>query len=109
MKLSIPVRPLTINRAFQGRRFKTKDYKQYEWDLSRFLKGKKIKGMVEIRYKFYLKYFATTDVSNLIKLLEDCIVKAGLIDDDRKVKKFHAEKFKSKEDKIEINIKSLIK
>lgn len=102
--MEIPLKALSVNCAFQGRRFKTKEYKDYEKDLSWFLKGKKIEGEVEIHYKFFLKNYARTDVSNLIKLLEDCIVKNGLITDDRKVKRFTAEKFKSEEDKMEIII-----
>ena len=30
---SVPLKPLTVNRAWKGRRFKTKEYKQYEHDL----------------------------------------------------------------------------
>jgi len=104
IKLEIPIKPLSINAAWKGRRFKTAQYKQYEIDLSWFLKGRKIEGEVEIHYRFYLQNYAMTDASNLIKLLEDSIVKAGLIIDDRKVKRFTCEKFKSEDDKIEIII-----
>jgi Holliday junction resolvase RusA-like endonuclease len=107
-KLKIPIKPLTVNKVWQGRRFKTPLYKQYEKDCAWFVKGRKIKGEVEIHYRFYLKYYATTDVDNLIKPIQDIIVKAGLIEDDRKIKLIIAEKFKAKEDRMEIIITKYI-
>lgn len=104
IKLEIPLKAMSVNKAWCGRRFKTPEYKRYEQDISYFIKGKKIEGEVEIHYKFFLKNYLKTDVSNLIKLLEDSIVKCGIISDDRFVKCFIAEKFKSEEDRIEVLI-----
>lgn len=61
-------------------------------------------GMVEIFYTFHLKHHKTTDTSNLIKLLEDVMVKKGLIDDDRFVYRFHAEKKPAEVESIDIYI-----
>jgi Holliday junction resolvase RusA-like endonuclease len=60
---------------------------------------------VEVSYRLYLKYYSTSDVGNFEKLLTDIIVKAGMIDDDRFIKKMVLEKFKSDNDYIEIEIK----
>lgn len=101
----IPIKPLSVNKAWQGRRFKTKDYQQFERDMLWLMpKREQVKGDVEVHYKFYLKAYGKTDVSNLIKCLEDIIVKAGWIEDDRKVIKLTAEKVRSKTDSIEIEI-----
>lgn len=60
---------------------------------------------MEVSYRLYLKYYSTSDVGNFEKLLTDIIVKAGMIDDDRFIKKMVLEKFKSDNDYIEIEIK----
>lgn len=100
----IPIKPISINKAYRGKRFKSKDYIQFEKDCSWWMKGKKISGEVEIHYKFFVKNFARTDVDNCIKPTQDLLVKYGLIDDDCHIKKLVAEKFKSDEEKMEIEI-----
>lgn len=105
MKISVDVKPLSVNKAWQGRRFKTDDYLCYENEVYFLLpNGEHVGGMVEIWYTFYLKNHKATDTSNLIKLLEDIMVKKGLIDDDRYVYSFHAKKIPSDVHKIEIEI-----
>jgi Holliday junction resolvase RusA-like endonuclease len=106
-KIKIPIKPLSINAAFQGRRFKTRKCKQYEKDISYYLpKNKKISGNVVIQYRFYLKYFKTTDIDNLIKILQDCLVQHGIIDDDRFIVAYVVNKHPSDRDGIEIDISS---
>jgi len=67
-----------------------------------------IKGDVEVHYSFLLKNYKMTDVDNLIKPIQDIIVKNGLIEDDRKIKRIIAEKFqlgkKDENDMMVINI-----
>ena len=105
MKISVDVKPLSVNKAWQGRRFKTDDYLSYENEVYFLLpNGEHVAGMVEIWYTFYLKNHKATDTSNLIKLLEDIMVKKGLIEDDRYVYSFHAKKIPSGTHKIEIEI-----
>lgn len=48
-----------------------------------------------------------TDIDNLIKPLQDILVKNGIIEDDRKILSFNAKKFKSDKDYIEITINEL--
>lgn len=103
--IQIKIKPLSINKAFRGRRFKTQECKWYEKTLFYLLpKEKMIKGDVSIKYKFFLKYDKVTDTSNLIKLLEDILIKKGYIEDDRFVRKFTAEKFHNDTDTVEIEI-----
>lgn len=103
--IQIKIKPLSINKAFYGRKIKTNECKVYEKSLFYLLpKEKMIKGDVFINYRFFLKYDKITDTSNLIKLLEDILVKKGYIEDDRFVRKFSAEKFHYENDIIEIEI-----
>ena len=107
MKIAIPIKPLTINKAWRGRRFKTDDYHSFE-DLVGYellvLKLKPVHGWVTIEYEWHIKRFGTTDWDNLIKPIQDILVTHGVIDDDRFIKWGRAEKFKSKEEKIIIKI-----
>lgn len=101
----VKVKPISINKAFQGRRFKTSECKEFEEELSYLLpKARLIKGEVEIRLTFFLKNYKRTDISNLVKILEDILVKKGFIEDDRKVKRMTLEKIQYKEDYIKIEI-----
>lgn len=106
--IEIPIKALSNNEAWAGRRFKSKKYKQYEKDLEKLLPRAKtmIKGECEIHYTFYIKNYGMTDVDNLIKETQDFIVKKGYIEDDRKIVWLSAEKIKSKEEKIIIEIRS---
>lgn len=103
--IEIQVKALSVNRLFKGRRFKTQEYKDYEEFLLYSLPKKPmIKGMVNIHYKFFLKNHKITDCSNLVKALEDILVKKGYIVDDRFVYKFTVEKIPSIIDKIQIEL-----
>lgn len=105
INVEIPVKPLSVNKAFQGRRFKTKDCKDFERDVSLFLPPKKmIAGDVEMVLEFYLKNHRRTDVSNLVKILEDILVKRGYIEDDRKIYHLDLYKYEAEEDSINIYI-----
>ncbi len=111
MIINIEVKPLSINKAWRGRKFKTPEYIQFEKDCSYYLRNKKmIKGYVEIDYKFLLKNAKMTDVDNCVKTTQDQLVKAGIIEDDRKIKRFVAEKFQldknDENDMMVIEIKS---
>ncbi len=106
----IKIKPFSINKAFQGRRFKTSDYKRYEEECLWLLKGnKKTEGEVKVIYRFYIKNYKASDVGNFEKCLSDIITKAGLIEDDRYIKRMTLEKFKSDKEYIEIEIKKVKK
>ena len=90
--------------AWQGRRFKTQKYKDYEKEALILLRGQeKFKGKnISLSIKFYLKYASTTDIDNLLKPLFDILTKAEIITDDRYIYKLIVEKYKAKEDRVEI-------
>jgi len=103
--VEIPIKPISVNKAFQGRRFKTADCKSFEEELWYLLpKEKMIKGNVSVTIEFYLKNHKMTDVSNLVKVFEDIVVKRGYIEDDRKVNELFLYKYPAKTDKIHLNI-----
>jgi Holliday junction resolvase RusA-like endonuclease len=95
MILFIPIKPLSVNKAWQGRRFKSKDYKKYETDVCLLLPiaNKTVDTACEVVYRFYLKNHKMTDADNLIKPLQDIIVKLGYIKDDRLIWKYTIMKF----------------
>ena len=103
MVIKIPLKALSVNAAWQGRRFKTKTYKDFETDCFKLIRGTPTKGNVEIHYRFYLKNHKATDIDNLIKPIQDILVKCGLIEDDRRIMRIVAEKFKG-ENTMEISI-----
>lgn len=105
IKVSVDSKPLSVNRVWQGRRFKTEEYHDYEELMLLLLpKKKKVTGPVHLSYRFFMSAFGRSDVDNLLKPLTDILVKKGYIEDDRMVYKISAEKIKSEEDRIEIEI-----
>jgi len=112
IKFTIYEKPMTVNRAWQGRRYKTREYRAYEelllYRLRYMLPKKKpMKGKIVVRYRFYLRYAKTTDCDNLVKPLQDILQKVGCFEDDRQIYRATIEKIASKEDKIEVTIKKL--
>ena len=108
MYIEIECSPLSVNAAWQGRRYKTENYLAYEVEVAALLhysvKNSAFDGLYEVTYRFYLKHHATTDYDNLIKPLQDILVKNGVIKDDRFIYKAHQEKIPSDVNKVEILI-----
>ena len=87
MKITLEAKPLSINKAFQGRRFKTKDYKSYEQEIIALLTQQEaprvvFEGRVGVRFIWHLKYAKTSDLDNFVKPLCDILVKKGVLSDD---------------------------
>lgn len=110
MKVKIP--PLSINKCWQGKRFKTKTYKEWREQFyylalpDQFFK-EKINEPCEVFLDFYIKNFKLADVDNFIKPTFDAMVESGLIEDDRLIICVNAKKHKvkNKEDEmLEIRI-----
>lgn len=105
----IELKPLTVNKAWRGGdRYRTKEYLQFEKDFMVLIgRHDMIKGDVEVIVEFYIKNDKATDVDNLNKTLLDCVVKAGLIEDDRKIRHLDVYKFHSKRERINIEINKI--
>ena len=92
MKQKIFIKPLSINKAFQGRRFKTKLYKSYENELIPKIKKIKIKEgaklELDIKFGFSSKL---ADIDNPLKPLID-ILQKSLNFNDKLIYKMTVEK-----------------
>lgn len=108
MEIIIPIKPISVNEAFQGRRFKTKKCKEFEESFLKVAPRKEmITGLVEIQYEFYVKNHKQADYDNLVKITQDMLVKCGYIEDDRMVYKAVIWKIPSKNEVIKITISNL--
>lgn len=71
----IYIKPLSVNKAWQGRRFKTKEYKAYEKELLLKLKPMEIpSGSISINVTFYFKN-KLSDIDNPLKPFLDILQK----------------------------------
>ncbi len=80
--MMIEIKPLSVNQAWQGKRFKTPLYKAYEtellWLLPKLDIPKKTELCLEIEVGFSNK---SSDLSNILKPFEDILCKKYGIDD----------------------------
>ena len=73
--MRINIKPLSVNRAWRGRRFKTTAYNKYERDVLMLLKPIYIPdGDLEIYLKFGFSN-KNSDFDNPVKLFVDCLQK----------------------------------
>lgn len=78
----ILVKPLSVNKVWQGRRFKTKVYKEYEKDLLSLL-PKRVKIPEKIHIKLTFGMSVTSDIDNPIKPFMDILTKKYDFNDNR--------------------------
>ena len=73
--IKINIKPCSVNNAWQGRRFKTLEYKQYEKNLLLILPQKKIpQGKLKIKFEIGFSN-KNSDIDNPIKLIIDIMQK----------------------------------
>lgn len=73
--MRINIKPLSVNEAWQGKRFKTKKYTKYERDVLLMLPKVKIS---DVPMALYIKFgFSNkmSDVDNPVKCFVDCLQK----------------------------------
>lgn len=98
MKILLPITPMSINKCYQGRRFRTKEYKAWQEHGIYLLKGQYgLSGKFHVKIKWYKKTVASTDIDNPVKPVVDLLVKSGVIPDDRYIYKLEVEKHKTPE------------
>ena len=100
----LPLAPLSVNQAFQGRRFKTQKYN--DWLENGLWLLKKLGGSTH-HHKPYnieitLLMSRLMDIDNPIKMILDLLKKAGIIEDDRYVDTLFIKKIVSKNKMIKI-------
>ena len=107
--IHLKVKPLTVNQAWKGRRYTSDDYKAYIAECLYKLPKITVEAKrYEIIFRFYLIHHATTDYDNLIKPIQDILVKKGILPDDRFIYKASQEKIPSNTDYIEIELLPLM-
>lgn len=89
----VPIAPLSINKAFCGRRFLTKEAKKYISDVLLLLPnrtGLKFGKEDKLRLTLHFGFSNTnSDVSNAIKIFEDCLMKKIGTINDRQIYELH--------------------
>ena len=99
----ISIKPLSVNQCWQGRRFKTPKYKQYEKDLMILLPTIDVpEGQIRIDVTFYFKN-KLSDIDNPVKPFLD-ILQKNYGFNDRDIYQLNISKKISKDEGIEFNI-----
>jgi len=107
--LIVKVKPLSVNQVWQGKRFKTKAYKQYEKEILLNLKPMNVEGG---KLSLFLRFGLSSknaDIDNPVKPFVDCLQKRYGFN-DRHIYKMVIEKVdvSKGEEFIEFELKSLI-
>ena len=80
MKTRIPIKPLSVNQAWQGKRFKTPAYVKFQRDMLLLLPNVTLQSISEVHLHFGFSS-KLSDLYNATKQSLDCIVKKYGIDD----------------------------
>lgn len=94
---AVKIKPLSTNNAWKGRRFKTKEYKEYEEELLWLLPRTSFNpnGDYSVYYEFGCSN-SRSDYDNFIKQFQDILCKKYGIDDsniwEAKIKKVKVKK-----------------
>lgn len=108
IKQTLDLPPLSVNKVWRGRRFMTKEYKDWlKQGLLLMGQKKTIETNVSVHLDFYFKYPNKCDIDNPIKTVLDLIVKRGWLKDDRQIQSLSVCKNKGQKEKIVINILGL--
>jgi len=82
MTIQLHIKPLSINQAWQGKRYKTKKYKAYEKEVLLMLPHYEIpEGDLDVRFEFGIS--KNSDVDNCCKSLLDILQKRYSFNDSR--------------------------
>ena len=107
-EIIVDLPPLSINKAWQGRRYKTKEYVNWLKDgLLLLPKRAMITEPVEVCLTFYMRHVNQADVDNPVKTCLDLMVKRGYLKDDVQVQSLHVYKEKAETEGIKIEIREL--
>jgi crossover junction endodeoxyribonuclease RusA len=103
----LPGVPPTVNHYIRhtrdGRHYKTKEAREWQETAATLIAlsyraragnghPAPYKGLVEFKIDWYSKTWGKEDADNRIKAAQDCLALAGVIEDDRQVKRCVAEK-----------------
>ena len=82
----LPIKPLSANKMYKGRKVKTVDYRRYEEDMALILPraAKEMEG--DIFFLLIAHVTRNGDVDNIVKAFQDCLEKKGYMKNDRQVR-----------------------
>ena len=90
----IAIKPLSVNEAWQGKRFKTDAYKHFEYYVLLLLKKQAVPpGELTLHLNWGFSNYASSDTDNPIKPFVDCLQKKFGFNDN-KIKQMIIEKFR---------------
>ncbi len=103
MIINLNIKPLSVNKAWQGKRFKTPEYKKYEIQVLRLLPNIEIKEFKRLKITYGFSNMMS-DIDNPTKLVLDLLQKKYNVNDrDLIYLVLHKEKTKKGEEFIEID------
>jgi len=103
MIINLNIKPLSVNKAWQGKRFKTPEYKKYEIQVLRLLPDIEIKEFKRLKITYGFSNMMS-DIDNPTKLVLDLLQKKYNVNDrDLIYLVLHKEKTKKGEEFIEID------
>lgn len=80
--IELKIKPLSVNQAWQGKRFKTEEYKKYENDMLLMLPKKKIDNTKMLQLNIIVMYSSVlSDIDNFLKPFLDILQKKYSIND----------------------------
>jgi len=90
--IKLDIKPLSVNQAWQGKRFKTPKYKNYEREMLLILPKIQI-GIPPYKLKIEFGFSSKlSDIDNPVKMFLDCLVKKYGFD-DRDIYQINVEKY----------------
>lgn len=105
MNFKLDVKPLSVNQCWQGRRYKTKIYKEYEKNMLMLLPNIQLEFKNNLRICITFAFSnSTSDIDNPLKPMLDILQKKYLFN-DRAVYELNVKKEVVKKGKEFINIK----
>lgn len=106
LTLTVHAKPLSVNDATRGRHFPTAEKRDFETRMRWSLPKVAVVGKpyYRIGFDFHLVNFHLTDYDKCIKVIQDCLVKRGILTDDRLIVDARIRKFQAREDFIVITV-----
>ena len=104
MVINLKIKPLSVNKAWQGRKYKTPEYKKYEIQMLRMLPDVEIKEFKQLKITYGFSNMMA-DIDNPTKLVLDILQKRYNVNDrDLIYLVLHKVKTKKAEEFIEIEL-----
>ncbi len=104
MIINLKIKPLSVNKAWQGRKYKTPEYKKYEIQMLRMLPDIEIKEFKQLKITYGFSNMMA-DIDNPTKLVLDILQKRYNVNDrDLIYLVLHKLKTKKNEEFIEIEL-----